>query len=177
MKTVLGRNFINYLNKKGFSLILFLTPFLSYGQFVSVCDRTPQIRDAIMEKIAVIDSEIECQDDDLLKLTLSEIAALELDGKFITFLKSGDFSGLSSLTHLYIYNNDLTSLPPGIFSGLSSLEMLYLDNNSLTSLPPDIFPAGLSRLEVVSMTNNPLNEQTMQDLESYGQQNGVDIRF
>ena len=38
-------------------LSLFFIPLVSYGQsqFLSVCDRTPEVRDAIMEKITLMD--------------------------------------------------------------------------------------------------------------------------
>ena len=119
-------------------MAVMLWSFSAYGQFISVCDRTPQIRDAIMEKVAEIDSSIECQDDDLLQIILSEIKTLNLIYVGITSLKLGDFSGLSSLEILFIKRNK-TSLPPGIFDGLSSLKTLVLMQNKLTSLPPGIF--------------------------------------
>ena len=158
---------MNYL-KRGFSFILFLSPFLSYGQFVSVCDRTPQVRDAIMEKVRQIDFKIECQDNELLRVIISEIKILNLDEKNITFLKPGDFAGLSSLGRLYLGDNRLTSLPPGIFNGLSSLYLLYIDNNFLTSLPPGIFD-GLSRLKRLYLGDNRLTSLPLYifyDLES-----------
>ena len=136
-------------------IILFLMPFLAYGQFVSVCDRTPQVRDAIMEKAAVIDSEIKCNDDDLLELILPEIKRLSVSFKRVTSLKSGDFSGLSSLENLNFNYNKITSLPPDIFVELSSLKVLWLADNGLTSLPPDIF-SGLSSLETLYLGDNKI---------------------
>ena len=106
-----------------------LIPILSYGQeFVSVCDRTPQVRDAIMEVVHEIDESIECSDDEVLSLILSEITALSdpfnrrLESKEITSLKVGDFSGFTSLKVLYLNGNRLTALPQSIFSGLTSLK-------------------------------------------------------
>ena len=146
---------MKYLSKFEMAVILLLTPVFSYGQFVSVCDRTPQVRDAIMEKAAVIDSEIECQDDDLLELILPVIEFLDLTGKNITSLKLGDFSGLTSLHSLALTENNLTALPPGIFAGLVLLVFLNLDDNNLTALPPDIF-SGLSSLMVLYLDDNEL---------------------
>ena len=51
----------------------------------------------------------------------------------LTSLPAGVFSGLSSLTGLWLHNNALTSLPAGVFSGLSSLTVLELSGNTVTS--------------------------------------------
>ena len=67
---------------------LFFIPLLSYGQeFVSVCDRTPQVRKVIMRNIGYIDSSIRCWDDDLIKLILPEIGGLKLLREGITSFK------------------------------------------------------------------------------------------
>ena len=134
---------------------LFLIPLFSYGQFVSVCDRTPQVKEAIMEKVSKISSEIECQDDDLLELIFTKIQILDLEDKRITSLKLGDFAGLSSLQILSLYNNSLENLPAGVFAGLSSLAILDLHNNSLENLPAGVF-AGLSSLGQLWLNNNDL---------------------
>ena len=136
-------------------LLFILCSFSAYGQFVSVCYRTPQVRTAIMKKIAFIDSEIECQDDDLLRVIISEFETLDLRRENIISLKQGDFSGLSSLQTLYLGYNSLGSLPPDIFSGLSALQALYINDNNLTSLPPDIF-SRLFNLERLDLRDNEL---------------------
>ena len=142
---------------------LLLIPILSYGQeFVSVCDRTPQVRDAIMEKVGEIDDSIECSDTDLMKLMLSEIETLDLDDGGLGFftpdidsLKQGDFSGLSSLRYLELNHNELTSLPQGIFHSLSSLEYLNLSQNDIEALPDHIF-SNLSYLQILDLRGNKL---------------------
>ena len=121
---------------------LFFIPLFSFGQveFLSVCDRTPQVRVAIMEKVNAIDSSIECGDADLIPLLLSEIKTLNLTGKNIISLKAGDFSGLSDLRRLTIaINENLEALPVGIFSGLYSLKYLNLEQNNIRSLVPGTF--------------------------------------
>ena len=141
---------------------LLLIPILSYGQeFVSVCDRTPQVKDAIMDYFHEIDDSIECGDTDLIKLMLPEIETLDLEsggGWFtsdIDSLKQGDFSGLSSLKRLDISSNNLTTLPQNIFSGLSSLEYLNLSDNDLTTLPQGIF-SDLHGLEWLRINHNQI---------------------
>ena len=108
---------------------------------VSVCDRTPAVRDAIIEQV---ESTTDCRE-----ITASHLSAitgeLDLTAKRLNNLKETDFAGLSSLTRLLLFDNDLSSLPEEVFAGLSSLEWLYLYHNPLSSLPEDLF-AGLTSL-------------------------------
>ena len=127
------------------SAVFFFTLF-SYGQdnVLSVCDRTSQVRNAIVEKIK---QETGVEDCSLMTPLLSFIEFLDLEEHNITELKSGDFSGLSSLQQLNLNGNHISVVPNGVFSGLSSLQWLALkDNRFLTeekerirrSLPPAI---------------------------------------
>ena len=114
-----------------------------------VCDRTAAVRDAI---VAAVPGQSACGN-----ITSTHLAAitgtLDLSSKSISSLKTGDFSGLSNLTKLYLNGNSLTSVPSGVFSGLSSLTTLYLSNNSLSSLPSGAF-TGLSSLTTLYLSNN-----------------------
>ena len=137
-------------------LCILLLPILSYGQeFVSVCDRTPQVRDAIMRIVHRIAPAVECSDDDLLSLIVPEIKSLAIIRKSVTSLKLGDFSGLSSLEWLNLRENHFTFLPEGIFSNLSSLRSLSLFSNNLTTLPEGIF-SGLTALQYLYLNSNNL---------------------
>ena len=100
--------------------VFFFTLF-SYGQgnVLSVCDRTPQVKEAIVEKIK---QETGVEDCSLMKPLLSFIEILFIEESGITALKSGDFSGLSSLDMLDLSNNQISDLPEDVFSGLSSLK-------------------------------------------------------
>ena len=89
-----------------------------------VCNRTPQVRDAI---VAILPGVDDCKDVTLTHLAI--ISNLNLSNQEISTLKEGDFDGLSALTSLSIGNNQLTSLPANIFSGLSSLTRLDLGSN------------------------------------------------
>ena len=113
-----------------------------------ICDRTAQVRDAILHQLpgtsdcaAVTDTE------------LSGIIRLALSEKGITTLKSGDFSGLSNLQHLNLADNELSALPDGIFDDLTGLESLYLYSNRLSELPDGIFD-DLTGLEDLLFFNN-----------------------
>ena len=111
-------------------LVLLAVPETATGQIVPVCDRTPEVRDAIVEKVSDVS---DC--GDVTEAHLAEIdGVLDLQGPYtywgvtsglpnpIPELMAGDFSGLSMLEGLRMPYNDLTTLPPGLFHGLSSLK-------------------------------------------------------
>ena len=120
-------------------------------ELTPVCDRTQQVRDAIVAIVPGID---DCRD--VTSTHLSVISNLNLSNQEISALKVGDFDGLSALTSLSIGNNELSSLPTNIFSGLSSLTRLDLGSNKLSSLHEDIF-SGLTSLNRVYLSYNNLS--------------------
>ena len=124
---------------------------VGYSEFVSVCDRTTEVRDAI---VAAVPGKNACGDvtaEDLLKIT-----SIDLQSQNITALKAVDFNGLTNLTKLSLGNNDLSSLPADIFDGLTELEKLYLYSNDLSSLDKDIFE-DLTALKYLTLSGNDLS--------------------
>ena len=150
------------------------------AQTVNICDRTPQVRVAIM---AVIDAN-NCD-----AITAAQLAAvngllcLRYDGGWNESclpskrdnsiyhrrppgaLKSTDFDGLTGLEGLVISTrpesgfsfpdqSPLTTLPDGIFDGLTSLRTLSLQDNKLT-LQAGLFDR-LTRLRTLSLVRNQL---------------------
>ena len=119
--------------------------------FTPVCDRTPQVRDAIVAAVSGVNN---CRN--VTGVHLAAITELRLESKNITALKTGDFDGLSSLTGLLLRRlTPLTTLPEGVFSGLSSLSWLNLESNQLTTLPEGVF-SGLSSLTSLNLRSNQL---------------------
>ena len=131
------------------SALLWILPTSAYGQ--GVCDRTPQVRDKLVE----ITGASGC--GQVTRAHLASIRGLDLSESGITELQEHDFSGLSSLEFLRLNGNSLTELPQRIFSGLSSLEILRLYDNSLKELPQGIF-SGLNRLGSLLLFRNSLRE-------------------
>ena len=121
------------------------SPVLAQG----VCDRTPQVRDALMDAAAVSNCA------QVTPRHLSQVSLLNLETSGITTLKSHDFSGLSSVLDIWLRNNSLSELPEGLLNGLSSLKVLSLDRNSLTTLPKGIF-TGLNNLTFLDLVGNSL---------------------
>ena len=118
--------------------------------FTGVCNRTPQVRDAIVAAAGV---------DDCSQVTeehLAVIRTISLPVSNISSLKSGDFGGLSNLRTLILFRNDLSSLPSGIFDDLTSLIDLNISFNDLSSLPSGIFD-DLTTLKNLDLRDNKLS--------------------
>ena len=119
--------------------------------FVPVCDRTPQVRDAI---VAVLPNVNDCED--VTAADLASITELNLGFENITALTANDFNGLTALKYLYLHENNLSRLPDSIFDGLIALESLYLYSNGLSSLPDGIFD-DLTELKYLNLWDNGLS--------------------
>ena len=116
---------------------------------ISICERTGQVNEAILEKV---------QKTDCSKVTVEDLKAilyLEIDDKGIKELKEGDFSGLTSLQVLSLSSNQLASLSSNQFSDLTSLEDLDLGSNLLTGLSSDQF-SSLTSLKWLTISYNQL---------------------
>ena len=119
-------------------LIIFL-PSLSifvstgFAEVTPVADRTGAVRDAIVATVPNVDAA-----SDISESQLATITSLDLRGKGITELKTGDFSGLTGLITLNLFRNSLSSLPDDIFEGLTSLTTLRLGRNAVDPLPIEL---------------------------------------
>ena len=140
---------------KVFIFAVFSLNLFAYGQkVVSVCDRTEQVKEAIVAKLQPVSSSMDC---DLANVLLDQIYALNLKKKGIESLKVGDFSGLPSLWWLRLGHNSLSALPVGLFSDLPSLKWLGLDDNKLSVLLVGVF-SGLSSLQRLDLARNNLSD-------------------
>ena len=117
-----------------------------------ICDRTAQVRDAILKKLPDTSDCALVTDMDL-----RSIDRLWLKERGITTLKSGDFSGLSNLRFLHLADNELRALPDGIFDNLTSLQILYLYSNRVSELPVGIFD-NLTELQILYLYSNRVSE-------------------
>ncbi len=96
------------------------------AQSSGICNRTQEVRDAILAKLSDVSDCANVTDSHLAGIT----GDLTLSNKSISALKAGDFQGLSGLEQLYLDTNDLSDLPDGIFEGLESLDTLWLNFNT-----------------------------------------------
>ena len=118
-----------------------------------ICDRTARVRDAIVALIPGARTCGEVTDAQLAAIT----GGLDLERAGLSSLRSGDFSGLTSLRGLVLSSNRLTALPADIFSGLPALRYLRLQDNELRSLPANLF-SGLDELDILDLEYNELTE-------------------
>ena len=117
-----------------------------------ICDRTQQVRDAIVDELSHVSDCANVTDTDL-----GYVLVLDLESSGITALKSGDFQGLSRLGGVKLSRNSLSELPDGVFDDLGNLTTLYLDINHISELPDSVFD-DLTNLNYLNLGNNGLGE-------------------
>ena len=98
---------------------------------VGICNRTEQVRDAILKRIDGV--------DDCKAVTMAHLSTIDgemiLAGRDIGELQPGDFDGLTSLDTLDLRAANLTSLEAGVFDGLTWLTVLDLRGNWYNAYP------------------------------------------
>ena len=121
------------------------------SDFLSVCDRTPQVRDAIVTALGATDC------GSVTEQNLSNLTnRLEINGSSessILALKVGDFSGLSELRRLSLINNSLTTLDNNVFVGMSKLKALEVSGSNISDIHAGAF-GGLDSLSALSLEDN-----------------------
>ena len=136
-----------------------------------ICERTPQIRDKLLELVKAKPGN-GSRVTDCSKVTETDLAApaltgtLNLDGTVtgsrMTGLKAGDFAGLTGITSLVLSNNRLRDIPADVFDPLTALTSLNLGangtaaNDGLTRLPAGLFD-GLAGLTSLRLDQNDLS--------------------
>lgn len=138
-------------------LILTISNLLQADDFVSVCDRTPGVREGIRSQVAALSWRPEFIPD-CSKITaadLEKVNYLILGEAGLTQITSSDFQGLNNLEDLILSGNKLRDLDPGVFSHLKKLKILSLHNNQFTLINPKAL-AGLIHLTTISLSHNPL---------------------
>ena len=116
---------------------------------VGVCNRTLQVRDAI---VAAVSDATDCS-----QVTSAHLAAIEgtLTVQGLTSLNAGDFAGLSAVEILLLRRGAIETLPVGVFDELGSVRSLALDTG-LTHLPRDIFRGLGDTLTRLGLLHNEL---------------------
>ena len=125
--------------------------------WTGICNRTPAVRDALLEKLPHIS---ECKDATAIFLGgISGTLDLSHPSTFVssalTELKSWDFHTLSGLEGLNLSGNQITSMSNEAFMDLESLLELNVSANGLTALPAI---NGLTTLTYFDVSGNALTE-------------------
>ena len=113
-----------------------------------VNQRTQQVQDAIVEAVDDVDSA-----DAVTPAHLALITDLSLSSQGITSLKSGDFSGLTALTALYLSHNSISDI--SALDDLTALTVLDLVNNSISDISP---LEDLTALTNLDLDNNSISD-------------------
>ena len=130
---------------------------------VNICDRTPEVEDAILNTLANDYSLTRtCEtvtDEDLARIEYLYIQ----DGYSSESIIPGDFAGLTGIIEILIKGSaELTTVPANAFSELTSFQManapnsnLGLTYNAIETLHPDAFD-GLIGVETISLRSNAI---------------------
>lgn len=86
----------------------------------------------------------------------NRVAQIQVQNVGLSGTLPEDFNHLTELVNLGLQRNKFSGKLPS-FSGLSKLQYAFLDENQFDTIPMDFFD-GLASLEVLSLSNNPLNE-------------------
>ena len=90
-------------------------------------DRTPQVRDGIVAAVPGVSNA-----DDVTVAQLAAITELNLPSKSISFLKTGDFNGLTALSTLDLNSNSISNI--STLENLTTLTKLRLGNNLISNI-------------------------------------------
>ncbi len=125
-----------------------------------VCDRTPQVSDAIVEAAGASDCNA------VTAAHLWAITELPLNERDISALKTGDFSGLTALAKLNLAGNRLSTLPANLFSDLPAINLVSLRENNISTLPASLFsnPSPLKDLDLTHNVLSGINKSTFSGL-------------
>ena len=107
-----------------------------------------------IENIYLADNEIEKLPISLF-LGMAGVRTLTLDRNKLSEIQEGQFSGLSSLSHLGLEANGIGNLSVESFYGLTNLKYLYLPYNNIQILPDGIFDSTPNLVEL-HITNNEI---------------------
>ena len=108
--------------------------------FIPVSERTPEVRDAIVDAVPGVNSAAD--------VTAAHLAAIPSFGVSLgSSVKVGDFDGLTGVTALGLETGQLTSLPAGLFNDLSNVTVMEWHSEKLITLPVGAFQ-GFTNLEL-----------------------------
>ena len=138
----------------GVIILIVILGYFGYSS-LGICDRTPAIRDAIIESLPDVSwcGQVNSQHlETIQEIKISEDLTAFIDEKDIynrpvLRLKARDFDGLINLKTLQILSHSLNPLPENIFGKLSNLKNLSFSSDSL---PVGVFDKN-TKLEYISL--------------------------
>lgn len=118
-----------------FLTVLALSSSIGLAEILSICDRTVEVRTAILEDIEIqrltkgSSERPRCSSVDSEELAKIEI--LLLTNTLLRPIAQNDFSGLTNVSYLDLGNNSLTNLNTDILLQLPSLKNIYVAKNDI----------------------------------------------
>ena len=128
-----------------------------------LCNRTPQVQTAILDKLSGV-SNCAVVTPTLLN---SVAGSLDLQNKNLSALNIGDFDNLISVTTLNLRDNQLTTVPAGVFKPLTTMSSLDLRGNEFASLPDDLFTGLTTALTTLDLSGQFSNDPNTADIDSF----------
>ena len=119
------------------------------SSLVSVCGRTPAVRDGIVAAVGAGGC------GGVTAQALADVTSLDLSDSGMSALRKDDFAGMPNLRELSLGGGALSRLPAGIFDGLSGIEHLTLSGTGVSALPEGVF-GDLHGLRTLSLADNAL---------------------
>ena len=114
---------------------------------ISVCQRTPAVRDAIVLELAGRACEALTAED------LQHVSSLSFRGRRLTSLRPDDFQGLVNLSRLDLSGAITDIAPLAGLVGFTHLRELYLADNGVRDLSP---LANLTQIEILDLNRNAI---------------------
>ena len=114
---------------------------------ISVCQRTPAVRDAIVLELAGRACEALTAED------LQHVSSLSFRGQRLTSLRPDDFQGLVNLSRLDLSGAITDIAPLAGLVGFTHLRELYLADNGVRDLSP---LANLTQIEILDLNRNAI---------------------
>ena len=142
------------MNQKNRKVFIALSFCACISVYANICDRTPEIRDALLREIAALTGQTwDCRH--IGADELSRVKKLEVAGANLKTLRPQDLVGLTSLEILDLSDNQLESFPEGLKT-LANLKKLRLSYNKLSGPLPE-YLGQLKNLLWISFYNNQLS--------------------
>ena len=138
----------------GYALVKSVAPPLEFIEleghvFTPVSERTPEVRDAIVDAVPGVNSAAD--------VTAAHLAAIpSFDVDLGSSVKVGDFDGLTGVTALGLSAMQTITLPVGVFDGLTNLTYLELAPLEVITLPVGVFD-GLNSLTSLAWHSRQLS--------------------
>ena len=133
------------------TILIFLGTYnTGYAQAIDppLSERTPQIRDTIVEAVPGVNNA-----DDVTAAHLAAITSLNPAFTGITSLKSGDFNGLTALTYLNLSGNSIGDI--SVLEDLTTLTSLFLAATSISDISA---LESLTALKELYLTHNAISD-------------------